>query len=110
MISLHSRKEEEEEEGLTVSSAQKQIVLLRSDVEHVAEGGGCLNHVSARGMENAFRFTGAAAGVEDEKRVFGGDPFHGAGGRGLSGGLVPPNVASGFELCARDFSPEPFED
>ena len=54
---------------------------------------GCINEVSAGGVQHPFRFARGAGGVEDEKRFFGIHGFRFAFGVGGCHGLVPPDIA-----------------
>lgn len=64
------------------------------EVEAGEHGGQCAHQVAAGGVDDSLGFTGGAAGVEQEQRVFGG---HGAvavrGGLGVNN-VVPPEVAA----------------
>ena len=69
--------------------------VLGLEVKHPAHRGVDADHIPARGVGDALRLAGAAAGVEDVQQVLGFHLFRGAVGAGVGHQLVPPHVPAG---------------
>ena len=70
------------------------VDVFVADVEDPLDGLLGEQVVAGRGVHDALRLAGRAAGVEDEERVFAVERLGGAVGRGLGHQLVPPEVAA----------------
>lgn len=71
------------------------IYVVGLVVEYVFEGGGCVEHVAGRRVQNALGFARGAAGVEHEERIFGLHPLRVAAG-GSFGDKILPVVVPAF--------------
>eukprot|EP00053_Salpingoeca_punica_P010178 m.91720 g.91720 ORF g.91720 m.91720 type:complete len:710 (+) comp15305_c0_seq1:340-2469(+) len=76
-----------------------KVNVLGLVVECEAVGGGCPYHVSAGGVQHALGLAGGAAGVQEEERVLGVDPLHGADGVRRLLLVGKDKVPARLELC-----------
>ena len=77
--------------------------VLLAEIEDIFRGDGDTEQVAARGVEDALGFSGRAAGVEDEERVFAVERLGGTVGAHVFGLAVPPDVAAFLECGCRDW-------